>query len=655
MKYFALFLLVFCVSLPELFAITHEEKLLLDEIAYEESLLTEIEYEINQFSGIVKRKIEIRNLDSAGNYEKIEQLFLEDSKIIDQSLSSDNKKSAVNEFNKLSIIYKGIGITQGNIWYYKSFFAEYTDSLNLAIGLLSKVVEEHNNCLKYNYSAKKLCNIYINNELNDEYINLYEKFEFEKDIDVKYWYAQALYNVREFSKARSIFLELVSDPLYGFRSEIMNILIDSQDAASEQSISRILALKNTHTETEEFYEVLILLLARFYFEDNQLEFAENGYNEYINKWPSKVNNELRYEYSQLLRLKKEYDKALQQLQLISDNKDDETYFLESKALLVTMYDEIGQYETSSQTFTGSMDYFTKANELLKKKYSLLNEIKEAYVNNNKNDKSTIESIVSEKQKILEETNIQIKEFSRGLSVDELAELEKIEEMYLENFTLLIKFRDEIEYLNTHNNQEIPEKIDREIALLDSARVRLRALQYISNLPEATLDDFKAAYFISSEIINTRMKIDEWRKESLRYSDLEQPYKKITENITLFEQNVSSLEAIATFLFGEQSTENTISRELEKEEEMIISKKDSLLVLKQNVWDNYNKIAANKLEKEKIGFLSENNELEDEYFALLGEIRSLADKKRKELDYVKLEMEFRQTKRNLYNSANEPGE
>jgi len=485
---------------------------------------------------------------------------------------------------------------------------------------------------------------------NQQLIAVSQKFQREETDIQKFWLAQAFYNLGQFQKAEEILVQLENKTEFSLRSKLMQILIDIEtNSISDEHFKKLQDLKDTFSPKDSYYKVVVITQARLYFETGQYQEALNNYFEYAeltDKTPNEISLEIAHTYNQIGNT----EKAISYLNNVIENESDKSYYTEAKILLAEIYQSRGEYEISQLTISTSIDKITEINQLLKEKYKLMESIRRQY--------NQLSSLASEEQKKLalseidnNETKLQeisdrMAEISRYLTSEQIEQLTALEHIYAENYKIVNRINEEIDYLLSNNNEEIPITIDHEIALLDSAKIRLNAVQYVSNLSEITVDDFRIAYFIANEQFYNSKMVESWQKLLQQNKLSNQSSDKIRESISLFEENQNSLESIAKFLFGEINENDNIQRDILYEKMLVEAKQDSLMLLRQDIWENYHKVLARKLSAEKNEFVAETNQIDDDYQKLLAEIRKDAEKRRQEYDFVKLDLEFREYRKKL---------
>ena len=660
MKRILFLVCAFIITAFNLLSISQEERLILQEIAAEESLLRKIEGKINNLYDLAQRKREVLQLYEENNINKIKDLFNNDVSQLEKYINSKKIEPAIDEFNNIKTIYNPIDPLKGDLLYFKSFFAEFADSLSLKKQYLEKVIKQYPESDRYNKAFERLSQFYIDEDMNWEYIALYNNYNEQEKDKFRFWLGQAYYNVNEYKKAFSIFDELKSNSEYGFRAEFMLILLNYDIKNVNNTIKDIKNLQARYDSTEAYYNVSVLLLARLYLQNDKIDSSLIVYEKYLKLWPKKVNDDLRLEIARAYYLNGDYELAESLTMKVLNEPDTDDIYTEAKTFYSKIELERGQEDLSFEQINTALNQIDKIYEIVREKYLLINEQKRIYnkieTSHNEEEINELESELEKNELKLEETNDKLTEYKNQLTDENLKFLESMEELYSINNDIILRISNEINKLKSSHNQTIPSKIDREIALIDSARIRLKTLQFVSNLQEVTMDDFQLAYIISKEIFYTKRQIKNWDdiKEQVKTRN-RNIANKIDDVISLFQQNIYQLNNISEFAFGEIDKSSEIQKDLIAEEKDLMNKRDSLVVLRQEIWENYNNIQARKLAKKNDKYRQKNKDLLASYERILNNIKLKADTKKEKYDFTRLTLKYEKAKDEFLNNPEKTGE
>jgi len=269
---------------------------------------------------------------------------------------------------------------------------------------------------------------------------------------------------------------------------------------------------------------------------------------------------------------------------------------------------------------------------------------------NTEDRETRIAIVDEMstlEKKISDIDVQLTSKASGIHPGELKKLRNIEEKYVSYQNLLTQEILKIKQLMSKPNDQETAIIDRDIAALDSTYIKALAYNLLANLPEVTNTKYQIAQLISREIWEEKKALNAWKQvvdlaKSSGNADLTD---KASSAVSSLEENVSDLELAANHYFGNYSSNPVKEKEIRQTLQDIISTRESLALVREDVSKNFNRKLAGKLLKDTKGRVNQYDDVFKVYDQQFVNLNNQIDVLNQQFEYTLLELQYIRTLNN----------
>ena len=463
-----------------------------------------------------------------------------------------------------------------------------------------------------------------------------------------YWLAQAYYNTGRYTEAETYFIILKKDKRFAFRSEAMLALISYFTEDLKSSIEKFTELEISYNNRTDYYEYVLISLARLHLANNDFEKALMYYDNYYDFTYDSISDEIIYEIAIQNYNNKRNDRAIEYFKVIIERSVKSQYFASAKFFVAVTEQGRGNYDQAENTLTEMITINKVLMKTMNTKYSLLEKISKLRRGLNHKDisdeeKNTLKAQTDNLEKALIQTNITLEELYTGLDNYSLQTLQIIEEEYLSYSSTIADMDAIILLARSLPNKRIPAILDREIASSDSSLITLQVLSYLGHRPRFSNQDFNFAKTLASEKIYQENLLKTWMEieQIAIQNNHEEMLPSIRNSQKNLQENLESIDVIARYMFkGKPSDE---FQDLIKDEALAIEKnKKELLELKKDIIKNFNKFVARKLNNEKEILIAEFEGLQFIYDDLLTELMDEIDYANNQYLFSLLSILFKQT-------------
>ena len=280
--YFVLLLLALGLSLVAQDDITsilkpvEEEKPLIKQLKIEKRELAIIEEEISYYYNLLQQRATVRDLYKKGKISILKNVFSKTAKIIDRMFEDNLINKASYKISEQNIIFSNVVELQDQLLYYKAKLAFVKGDNKTAQRMLEEVVENYPRSSIINPTYLLLEEIYFEAGLDQELIDIFDRYTAEKSLQQNYWLAQAYYNTGRYAEAETYFTILKKDKKFAFRSKAMLALISYFTEDINSSIEKFSELERNYSQRTEYYEFILISLARLYVANSDFEKALIG-------------------------------------------------------------------------------------------------------------------------------------------------------------------------------------------------------------------------------------------------------------------------------------------------------------------------------------------------------------------------------------------
>ena len=652
--YFVLLLLVLWLSLvaqEDIISILkpiEKENSLIEQLKIEKRGLAILEEEISYYYNLLQHRATVRELYKKGKISILENVFSKTAIIINRMFKDGLIQKVSFKISEQNIIYGDVVELKDQLLYFQAKLAFVKGYKKTAQELLEEIVENYPRSSIINSTYLLLEEIYFVTGLDQELINIFDQDTAEKSLQQDYWLAQAYYNTGKYSEAEAYFTILKKDKTFAFRSKAMLALISYFTDNLNISIEKFTELEKKYNKRTEYYEYILISLARLHIANNDFEKALTYYDNYYDRTYDIISDEVIYEIAIQNYNNKRNKSAIEYFNLIIDKSTRSQYFASAKFFVAVAEQGGRNYAMAEETLNEMITRNQVLMETMNTKYNLLEKYnklrkklnqKEISIEEKKALKNQMDGI----EKALIKTNILLEELYTGLDTNSLQILQVLEEEYI-SYSCTIADMDAIILLaKSLPNKRIPAILDREIASSDSSLITLQILSYLGHKPRFSNQDYNFAKALATEkvfqndLLNTWIEIEQIAIQN----NHEEMLSSIHNSQKNLQDNLESIDAIAQYMFKGKPSEEF--QDLIKDEVLAIEKnKKELLELKADVIKNFNKLIARRLNKEKEVLIAEFERLQFIYDDLLSELIGEVDSDNDQYYLSLLSILFRKT-------------
>ena len=595
-----------------------KEKPLLEQLKEERKELAILEEEIAYFYNLLQQRDGVRKLYKKGKVSDLKKIFSKNAKVMDRMISENRLKALSLKIGEQKIIYNDVVELQDQILYYRAKLAFIKGDYKKAQNLLEDLVTNYPQSKRLNPVQLILQEIYFKEGRDEQLITCFDNYVGEISIKQNYWLAQSYFNVGRYEDALSIFKALSKNKEFSFRAKAMQAMIAYFTDGIDTAIEKFMILEERYGTGTDYYDFVILSLARLYSAKGDIVQALACYENYGNIHHGEINDELLYEIALQFYNNQFFDKAIDYFYEIVEKSVKSEYFASAKFLVAVSEQGRGNFDQAESSLNEIISRNNVLLETMNTKYRLLAKYNETRRELSRLDISAeeIEALQKKADNIegaLQSTNNTMQELYTGLDPISLELLQLLEEEYLSYSNTIADIEAIILLANTIPNKRIPAIIDREIASTDSSIVTLQILNYLGHRPRFTYKDYDFARALAIEKVYQDNLLKTWNEiEQIAITNNhEEMIQTIRDSRQLVVENLESIDVIAQYMFkGKPSDE--FQQIIHEESEAIDKNRENLISLKQEVIENFNKQIARRLSKEKEVLVAEFQSLNLSY-------------------------------------------
>ena len=602
-----------------------KEKPLLQQLKEEKKELAILEEEISYYFNLLQQRSAVRELYKKSKITNLSNVFSKTAKIIDRMFEEERIESVSLKIGEQKLIYGDVLELQDQLLYYRAKLAFEKGDDTKAQSLLEAIITNYPRSLVMDHAILLLQEIYFIAGFNQELIDIFDKYRSEKSLQQNFWLAQAYYNTGQYTEAETYFTILKQDKEFAFRSKAMLALISYFTEGLDSSIDKFSELEDEYSKRTDYYEFVLISLARLHLVNSDFELSLAYYDDYYDLAYEVISDELIYEIALQNYNNKQYIKAIAYFNIIIDKPVKSQYFASAKYFVAVSEQGQGNYEQAENTLSEMINLNNILMETMNTKYSLLEKYSKLRKRLTQRDISSEEwdrlKLQSDNiEKALNQTNNTLEALYTGLDINSLTTLQILEEEYM-SYSSTIADMDAIILLAQRlPNKRIPDILDREIASSDSSIITLQVLSYLGHRPRFSSKDYNFAKALAYEKIHQENLLNTWREieEIAIQNDHEEMLPSIRNSKSYIAENLESIDVIAQYMFKGKPSDDF--QDLIQDEAFAIDKnKKDLIALKKDVIKNFNKIIAQRLSKEKEILVTEFEDLQFIYDDILSEL------------------------------------
>ncbi len=621
---------------------------LLEQIKEERKELAVLEEEISYFYNLLQQRNVVRKLYKKGKVSELEKVFLKNSKVLDRMFKERDIEAISLKIGEQKIIYNEVVELKDYLIFYRAKLALLKNDREKAQFLLEDLVNNYPQSTKLDLAVAFLKEVYFFSGKNEELIEISNKYPGKDSIEQNYWLGHAYYNIGNYDESISIFNILKKDKEFGFRSQEMLALIAYFTDGIDASMDQFLTLQKDYNTNSDYYDFIILSLARLYIAKDENEKALEYYEWFDNLQIEELSDEILYEIATQLNNCAQYNKAISFLIRITQKPIKSEYFTSAKFLIAISEQGKGNLDQAESTLDEIIINNNILLETMNTKYRLLakygeirRKISRSDISDEKRNEYKLQS--GNIEEALSKTNKTMNDLYAGLDRRTLSLLELLEEEYLSYSSTIADIDAIILLANTVPNKRIPALIDREIAASDSSIITLQILRYLSHKQNFTYKDYNFARALAEEKIYQNELLKTWDEieQIAKENKHEEILPAIESSRSLITENLESIDVIARYVFKGKPSDD-FQEIIHEEAEAIEKNRDDLLTLKKEVIENFNKQIAKRLNKEKEVLVAEFETLSLTYDKALSLIMDDINNENDKYKFSLLGVLFKQT-------------
>jgi len=651
---FATIMLVMSISLCAQADVTsilepaEEEKPLIQQLKEEKRELAVLEEEISYYYNLLQQRRAVRELYKKGKISNLLGVFSKTAKIIDRMFEEDKIDAASLKIGEQKIIYGDVVELQDQLLYYRAKLAFQKGDQEKAQGLLETIIAEYPRSSIMDSAVILLEEIYFYAGLDQKLIDIFDLHKSEKSFEQNFWLAQAYYNTGQYKEAESYFKVLKKNKEFAFRSKAMLALISYFTDGLESSIEQFTELEDKYNKRTDFYEFVLISLARLYVLNNEYDMSLAYYDAYYDLTYEDISDKLIYEIAMQNYNSKQYEKAISYFNKIIERPVKSQYFASAKFFVAVSEQGRGNYDQAENTLSEMINKNNVLMETMNTKYNLLEKYSKIRRQLAQKDippdewdelKQQSEGI----EDALAQTNSTLEKLYTGLDEKSLNTLQILEEEYLSYSSTLADMDAIILLAQSLPNKRIPAILDKEIASSDSSIITLQVLSYLGHRPRFSSKDFDFAKVLATEKVYQENLLKTWDEiEQIaiqnNHQDMLPSIRSSKNNIA---ENLESIEVIAQYMFKGKPSDDF--QDLIQDEAVAIDRnKQELIELKKDVVKNFNKLIAQKLSNQKEVLIGEFEKLQFVYDNTLSELMEEITSANEQYQFSLLSILFKQT-------------
>lgn len=625
-----------------------EEKPLIQQLKEEKRELAILEEEITYYYNLLQQRGAVRELYKKGKISSLQDVFSKTAKIIDRMFEQDQIDAVALKIGEQKIIYGDVVELQDQLLYYRAKLALQRDDQEKAQRLLETVISDYPRTQIMDSVVLLLEEVYFIAGLDQELIDIFDLHRSEKSLDQKFWLAQAYYNTGQYEEAESYFEVLKKNKEYTFRSKAMLALISYCSEGLESSIEKFTALEDEYSRRTDFYEYILISLARLHILNNNFETSLAYYDSYYDITHAEISDKLIYEIAMQNYHNKKFEKAIAYFNKIIERPVKSQYFASAKFFVAVSEQGRGNYEQAENTLSEMINRNNVLMETMNTKYDLLEkystirrELAQKDISAEEWDELKLQSEGIEKALI--QTNNTLGKLYTGLDERSLNTLQVLEEEYLSYSTTIADMDAIILLAQQLPNKRIPAILDKEIASSDSSIITLQVLSYLGHRPRFSSKDFNFAKILATEKIYEENLLKTWDEieQIAIQNDHQDMLPSIRRSKNNLAENLETIETIAQYMFKGKPSDDF--QDLIRDEAVAIDRnKQELIELKKDVIRNFNKLVAQRLSNEKEVLVTEFEKLQFVYDGTLSVLMEEVTSANEQYQFSLLSILFKQT-------------
>ncbi|MCB5230202.1 MAG: hypothetical protein WCX83_02970 [Candidatus Cloacimonas sp.] len=612
-KYYLLFLL-FVVMFSMGVRDAYSEQVY-DETAKEKALI-DYSYEDSEYYQEYQAERDIvLELSRNGNRGEISSRFNSLASEIEESYLQLEMSFIRDKHDRMHYVYKDIQEVADQYYFYEALLNYLVGDIKTTRENLELLVEKYPFSRKMRHGTFLLQAIYVYEQENEMYVELFNKFPKFATPKNRFWLGQAYFNLAKYEESKLIMQDLVNNDKYGLRSQVILSMVDYIEGGQNNAINSLETIKQKFSPADKGYEVAVLSLARLYGLLGEHTLSLDSYNEYLQLLKGEpVSNEIIFEMGLVARDAGYVDLAKNYFSSNTNNSPSAHLFDRSLANIATI---ISEYDSVEDGMT-LLEEAIMLNEANREAYQIerdaLEEIKES-----------LEAVIytptgANKGRLIRETRVNLVKFIELQNVRTLGAKDGIEnsvayrlQLMNEEFVSLVKLILQLEELvdKVGDKKEGSEsyKVQRMLEDIENLRIRAYVLKIIGeeNLPfdssqggrwqpirygtDTTLSrrekkERNQRYQLALDFAKRIVALEDEREEAVEVNDIDE--------IDRIDEEFANIEEDIEYTFGNIDLSDEFVGKVEEEQDKLSTVWHNLKKNKDKVVESYYQVIAKKL-------------------------------------------------------------
>jgi tetratricopeptide (TPR) repeat protein len=620
----------------------------IEMLRQESADLLKLEQEISYYRDLVLKKESIKNLYRENNLALIKQNLTEDLARLEALLRGDDIDAARLLMGELKLVYNEIPELSDQMLYYQAKLAEKRNNPRKARVYLEKILAEQPQSEIMNLVVKLLGKNYFFLGDFQKLLDIYQQHPQWIDLDVAYQLAQANYNLNKLETAKQLFSSLVSSEDYGLRAKMMLGLITYQLEGAETALQNFVKLRGETDPKSEYYDFIILTLARIYTELQDQPRALAHYDLYDELNNVYISPEILFEMGNVNLNAEDLEQAIFYFNEISQKFPESEYYVSAKfqlAMAEQSKDDFSLVENNFQELLARNELVTTA---LNQKYSLLESYRKTVADlysqeHPEAQEQELRAKVANLDASLIKTNKIIRDLYGSLDKQSQYLLEVLEEEYKSYVSTLQNIDAVTTLAQNAKSGRIEDNIQTSIAYSDSTELVLEMMRLVGHKTTFTEDEYLAVKNIARERLDEKKQLREWNDLEImaRTEDNSLLLRQVNTYQRIVEDDLRTLDIVAQTVLGGAPPAEMLAM-IEDELESINRNREDLHSLKNEVAENFNQRIVEKLSGRKQTMEQEFNEINQLYSTAFSDLEAQIKSQREDYEITYLDLLFKQT-------------
>jgi|GEM_PF-3500773 len=609
----------------------------------EQEALDNINAEIERLGALAGHKKEVRKELNNGNLAGVMRMFQSDSQPMQKDMKDGKYDDALAKLIDLILVYQNIPQLEDQLLFYEGSLYFHYGRMDTARNKLEQLLSEYPSSSFDTEAVIMLEEIYFRQDENSRLVALVEQYPNDMQPKQIFWLANAHYNLDHMEEAETLFSSLVNDPEYGFKATALLSLTSYYNYGVEYAIEKFLTMIIDDPENPDI-DFVYLSLGRLYQERGDDLKALYCYQMYMAYTQRDIPDEFLFEMVMINLRMEDYESAMIYLKQLVEDPNAYEYYSSPEYLSALVNYQQGDLEAAQADIGSALDNTSLMVDVLNTKRELIQRYKDLLAQYNQSNTSagrqaTRDKMVELNNEVVNSTGT-LEDVGVGLPPADITRLQ----IYEEEFGLLNDTMEQVRLLidlaNSRPNTKVPAQIDNRVAELADYATEVRTLRYLSNMQEVKMGDYELAYALSSELLKTQQLLAKWR--DVQSNGMPAVRDKAQQAINLLQENLTSLETVALYSFGELKTDTELQQSLAAEEESLAAFRNDMLNVRARVVREYNFKVAQRLGQVNLLLLDENQDMRERYAVLLSALEQDINNVSSRFEYTLLDILYDET-------------